>query len=237
MDTPKTNKFISRLTAVLVFALAVGAFVLSYAALRDLAAHNGLSDWRAYLWPLMLDAALVVCSLAVLRANLQSDRAVYPWFLVGLYTLATIAFNVAHAPTDTMGRLVAVVAPLSLFLSFELFVSMLRSEVKHYNALQALKDIQEQIKDAEGRKAGLNTQIWVLETNRDTLQETLKALQKEKRNLSFEITQETVDRAKAILAERPAIEGSELGRMLGRSDSLGRRIKKALASPNGSGPK
>jgi len=237
MDTPKANKFISRLTAVLVFALAVGAFVLSYAALRDLAAHNGLSDWRAYLWPLMLDAALVVCSLAVLRANLQQDRAVYPWFLVGLYTLATIAFNVAHAPTDTMGRLVAVVAPLSLFLSFELFVSMLRSEVKHYNALQVLRDIQQRVKRLDDEQDLLQGAVANLEDIRNKLQDEIKALRKEKQGLSFEITQETVDRAKAILAERPAIEGSELGRMLGRSDSLGRRIKKVLASPNGSGPK
>jgi len=237
MDTPKTNKFISRLTAVLVFALAVGAFVLSYAALRDLAAHNGLNDWRAYIWPLMLDAALVVCSLAVLRANLQSERAVYPWFLVGLYTLATIAFNVAHAPTNTMGRLVAVVAPLSLFLSFELFVSMLRSEVKHYNALRALQDIQHRVNDLQGQQAALRESLTALGVKRGELQDEIKALRKEKQGLSFEITQETVDRAKAILAERPAIDGSELGRMLGRSDSLGRRLKKVLASPNGSGPK
>lgn len=38
----------------------------------------------------------------------------------------------------------------------------------------------------------------------------------------------TRDRAKVILAERPDISGSELGRQLGRSERLGRRLKTEL---------
>ena len=106
-QNPKANKIISVLTAALVFLLAVGAFGLSYSALRALAADYGLAGWQSYAWPLMIDAALVVCSLAVLRANLQRERAVYPWALVGLYSLATVTFNVIHAPDNLIARLVA----------------------------------------------------------------------------------------------------------------------------------
>lgn len=223
-----TNRIISILTALLVFLLAVGAFVLSYSVLRDLAADYGLNDWQAYIWPLMIDAALVVCSLAVLRANLHRERAVYPWLLVALYSLATIAFNVIHAPDNLIARLVAVVAPISLLLSFELFVSMLRAEVKRHSAISSLQEIQKDIENLSEQKNGLVEQIGGTQAKLDKLQSELAQLRKEKRKFGYEVSVETIDKAKRIIAERPAISGAELGRQLGRSDSLGRRLKKSL---------
>jgi hypothetical protein len=45
---------------------------------------------------------------------------------------------------------------------------------------------------------------------------------------------DTRERARAILAERPSISGSELGRQLGKSPSLGRKLKRELvAVPSG----
>lgn len=220
-----TNKLISGITAFLVFILAVGAFVLSYSALRVLAAENGLSGWQSYLWPLMIDFALVVCSLAVLRANLQNERAVYPWLLVFLYSASTIGFNVIHAPDNLIARLVAVVAPVSLFLSFELFVSMLRAEVKRHNALKSLETIKKEIEHLsyeKNRLEGLTAR----------LTGEIKDLRQEKREYKFYVGEETIEQAKTILAERPDLNGSQLGKELGRSASLGRRLKRSL-SKNG----
>jgi hypothetical protein len=215
-------KFISRATAALVFLLALGAFALSYVSL---AAANGLGGWQSYVWPLMLDAALVICSLAVLRANLQGERAVYPWSLVILFSVGTLVFNVLHAQEYKLPpAMVAAVAPVALFLSFELLVGMLRSEIRRHNAMQDLNTAQ----------AALQAALGDLETKRSELQEEIKALRKEKQGLSFEITQETLDRAKSILAERSEITGSELGRVLGKSDRLGRQLKHIL-QVNGNG--
>jgi hypothetical protein len=229
MSSMSSIKLISRLTAALVLALAMGAFALSYTALQALAAANGLEGWQGYVWPLMLDAALVVCSLAVLRANLQGERALYPWFLVILFSVGTLVFNVIHAPGNALGRVVAGVAPLALFLSFELFVGMLRNEIKHYNARQALNDMLRRV-------TGLQADLTALAVKKEAIQEEIKTLRKEKQGLSFEITQETIDRARTILdermAERSEITGSELGRMLGKSDRLGRQLKRIL-QPNG----
>jgi uncharacterized protein (DUF486 family) len=227
-------KFISRTTAALVLLLAMGAFALSYTALQALAAANGLADWQSYVWPLMLDAALVVCSMAVLRANLQGEKSLYPWFLVILFSVGTLVFNVLHAPGNTLGQVVAAVAPLALFLSFELFVGMLRSELRLHNALQVLADIKREVSKLDDEQDLLQGAIITLEAKRSELQEEIKALRKEKQGLSFEITQETLDRAKAILAERSEITGSELGRVLGKSDRLGRQLKHIL-QPNGNG--
>jgi hypothetical protein len=225
-------KFISRLTAVLVFLLAVGAFALSYVSL---AAANGLGGWQGYVWPLMLDAALVICSLAVLRANLQGERAAYPWLLVIMFSVGTLVFNVLHAQGYTLSPgFVAAVAPIALFLSFELLVGMLRSEIRRYNALQSLWDIVRRSTDLQTAQTSLQADLVDLQAKRSELQEEIKALRKEKQGLSFEITQETLDRARAILAERSEITGSELGRVLGKSDRLGRQLKHVL-QPNGNG--
>lgn len=225
-------KFISRLTAALVFLLAVGAFALSYVSL---AAANGLGGWQSYVWPLLLDAALVICSLAVLRANLQGERAVYPWSLVILFSLGTLVFNVLHAQAYKLPpALVAAVAPVALFLSFELLVGMLRSEIRRHNALQTLADIVRRSTDLQTAQTSLQADLVDLQARRSELQDEIKALRKEKQGLSFEITQETLDRAKAILTERSEITGSELGRVLGKSDRLGRQLKHIL-QPNGKG--
>lgn len=44
---------------------------------------------------------------------------------------------------------------------------------------------------------------------------------------------EVVERAREILAERSGISGSELGRLLGKSDSLGRKLKREITAEMG----
>lgn len=55
--------------------LAVVAFVLSYATLRDLAIlWGGLSSWAAWLWPLPIDLSIAGSTLALLALN-DAQRA------------------------------------------------------------------------------------------------------------------------------------------------------------------
>jgi hypothetical protein len=126
----------------LVFLLAAGAFVLSYATLWDTALAYGLPPRLAWIWPLLVDFALVVFSLAVVRASLYNERTWWPWLLVALYTVATVAFNILHAPANLTAQVVAIVAPLSLFLSFETLMAMLKSEVRRKQRVQSLQELQ-----------------------------------------------------------------------------------------------
>jgi hypothetical protein len=128
--TPLTQRLISYSSILLVFLLAAGAFVLSYAALWETALSYGLPPRLAWIWPLLVDFALVVFSLAVVRASLYGERTLWPWLMVALYTAATVAFNILHAPDNLASRVIAVVAPISLFLSFETLMGMLKGEVK-----------------------------------------------------------------------------------------------------------
>ena len=76
---PKRNLYtlISTITALLVALLALGALVLSYNALRGVAVAYGLAGWQSYIWPLLLDFALVVFSLAVVRNALLRERTLW----------------------------------------------------------------------------------------------------------------------------------------------------------------
>ncbi len=160
MTTSKPTQTINYLTAALVFALATGAFVLSYSNLYDTALAYGLPPRLAWIWPLLVDFALVVFSLAVVRASLQSERTWWPWCLVGVYTIATIAFNILHAGGDAYGppasaanltaQVVAVVAPVSLFLSFETLMSMLKSGVRKNGVVQSIEEITAKLAELEG---------------------------------------------------------------------------------------
>ncbi len=123
------TKTLSITTAGLVALISAGSFTLSYNALRLFALANGIPGNLAYIWPLLVDCSLIVFSLSVVNAHLHAQSAAKQWVLVALYTLATIAFNCLHAPDNLTARIVAAIAPVSLFFSFELLMGQLKASV------------------------------------------------------------------------------------------------------------
>ena len=89
---------LSIFSLMLVLALAAGAFALSYAGLKDLASTNGVDPNLVWVWPLVLDGAIIVFSICAFRAGVCGESIAYPMFLVVLSTIASIGFNVLHAP-------------------------------------------------------------------------------------------------------------------------------------------
>lgn len=187
----KPTAIINRLSFALVGLLAAGAFVLSYASLWGTALAYGLSPWLAWIWPLLVDFALIVFSLSVVRANLKGERVLWPWLMVGVYTLATVSFNVLHAPDNTTARIVAIVAPVSLFLSFETLMAMLKAEVRRSGAVQSMAEIEAEsrkkraeldnlessrLAEIEGMIAGKRTELDALTGHLETANQTLQKL-------------------------------------------------------------
>lgn len=202
-----SNAIISYLTAFLVFALAAGAFALSYDALRNVAAENGVTGWRSTVWPLLVDAALVIFSLAVARNTLNGERTRWPWFLVALYTVATIAFNILHVPgnvfriPDTITRqIVAAVAPVSLFLAFETLMAMLIASVRRNNAILSLEQLSAQTESMQTESERIATQLTETRRRHETLTRETAALavQLEDRKAQYE----TLTRESEILSAR-----------------------------------
>lgn len=142
----RSTHIIRYLSLALVFLLAVGAFVLSYAALWDTALSYGVPSQLAWLWPLLVDGAIVVFSLAVVRNGLLGERTVWPWVLVILFTVGTIVLNGIHSDGRYVSIAVAVVAPIALVLAFETSMAMLKSDVKRAGLVQSIAQIEAEAK-------------------------------------------------------------------------------------------
>jgi hypothetical protein len=111
-----------RVSATGVLVLAAAAFTLSYDALHQLALDSRVRPALAWLWPVVIDGTIVVALLTVLAAKRAATRAVYPWALAGLFSAASVAFNIAHAPDRPVARLVFAMAPVALVLTTHLLM-------------------------------------------------------------------------------------------------------------------
>jgi hypothetical protein len=215
-------RVISWLTAGLVAILALFAFILSYSSLQHLAAQHGLPGWLSYLWPLLLDFAMLVFSLAILRANLRQERAIYPWTLTiafaGLATLANI-LDVTNLglPPVLVAASVKALAPIALVLAFELLMTMLRAEVKRAAVSQSLADLSQERETARVKLAQaqaevqeevnrLTAQVDSLTTKRADLHTELNTLRQTRRQLAADSLISRSDSVRKPVSEQTAEE-------------------------------
>ena len=145
----KINHFISIASGLLVFFLAGSAFFLSFESLRDLAAQIGVADGIAWLYPAIIDGAIIVFSLSVLRANLTGGRTVYPWILVSVFTLLSVVLNIIHAQKELLAQFLAAIPPVALFLSFELLLAQLKETAVRLEVQSSLDEIVREIQEKE----------------------------------------------------------------------------------------
>jgi hypothetical protein len=117
-----TGRWTYRVSAAGVFVLAAAAFTLSYDALHQLALASRVRPALAWLWPVVIDGTIVVALLTVLAAKRAAARAAYPWTLAALFSLASVAFNIAHAPDRPVAQLVFAMAPVALVLTTHLLM-------------------------------------------------------------------------------------------------------------------
>jgi hypothetical protein len=117
-----TGRWTYRVSAAGVLLLAAAAFTLSYDALHQLALDSRVRPALAWLWPVVIDGTIVVALLTVLAAKRAATRAAYPWALAGLFSLASVAFNIAHAPDRPIAQLVFAMAPVALVLTTHLLM-------------------------------------------------------------------------------------------------------------------
>lgn len=193
-------------SAFLVFLLAVGAFVLSYSALYDVAAAYGLPPKLAWIWPLLVDFALIVFSLAVVRASSQGESTWWPWALVGLFTVATIAFNLIHSRPEYVAWLVAIVPPVALILSFETLMAMLRGSAKRAGAIQSITEIEAESRE---KRAEVANEIGQLDEAIAAKQAELSGLTGQLEQLTGQLREEIEAKARAIETYNQDIEAKK----------------------------
>jgi hypothetical protein len=115
------------LTALLVGAIALIAFAVSFEAISAYAAGVGAFP-HSLRWcaPLLVDTFTVAACLVILARSRDGVRAVYAWSLVVTASTVSVALNVAHAPPHTAARLVAALPPAALLAALELVMSEAR---------------------------------------------------------------------------------------------------------------
>ncbi|AIK69071.1 hypothetical protein PBI_TRIKE_32 [Mycobacterium phage Trike] len=117
-------KSLSSVNVATAGTIAVGglAFSLSFTALSELAAASGVA--QAWMVPLVVDGGVVVATTATVA--LRTHRW-YPWTLLILGTLVSVAGNVAHAePHGVIAMVIAAIPPLWLLASTHLTVLLYR---------------------------------------------------------------------------------------------------------------
>ncbi|WP_408907796.1 DUF2637 domain-containing protein [Streptomyces albidoflavus] len=121
---------------IVIIALTIGAFWLSYAHLADIAGQHGLgtSPVRRWAWPATLDAFIIAGELLMLRAALQ--RVTDPWAIAvtGIGSVGSIALNVAGV-SDTgnvpfLDYVVAAVPPAAAMVAFGVLMRQIHQLVE-----------------------------------------------------------------------------------------------------------
>lgn len=156
---PTANGVISFVTGLLILLIAIGSFALSYSNLHQTALTHNVPGGLAWIWPLLIDFALIVFSLAVVQSNLNNEPAYRRWLMVALYTMATIAFNVYHAPANLAAQIVAVVAPVTLFLSFETLMAMLKNGVIKRGLVASVSQLKKELGRLNGELGQVKNEL------------------------------------------------------------------------------
>jgi hypothetical protein len=135
-ETPTPDRRLVRTAAVLVAAIACGAFVISYSALYSLALAANIVHPLAVIYPFLVDGFIVVASLSAVAMRGQPRRITwYPWMLLVLFFAFSVLGNAIHANArqgipqlaSIAAAAVSAVPPIALGLAFHLLLRMISS--------------------------------------------------------------------------------------------------------------
>ncbi|MFE4056045.1 DUF2637 domain-containing protein [Streptomyces sp. NPDC059096] len=138
---------------IVIVALTVGAFWLSYAHLADVAGQHGLgaTPIRRWAWPATLDAFIVAGELLMLRAALR--RTTDPWAIAvtAAGSVGSIALNVAGVSGTDNARsvplldyVVAAVPPAAAMVAFGVLMRQIHQLVAPSDDSSAIGSVQPQ---------------------------------------------------------------------------------------------
>ena len=124
-----SHSWVGRSSVAGTSLLAVGGFVLSFAALRDLAVRVGMPADLGWIWPLLIDGMIVEATLAVVALSQRGSRAVwYAWFLLAVGAVVSVGSNGVHAMLTGhgwAGAAAASVPPVVLLATTHLTVLLM----------------------------------------------------------------------------------------------------------------
>ncbi|MFD3458228.1 DUF2637 domain-containing protein [Nocardia fluminea] len=126
---PKSVRWARWSAVLIVLVIGGAAFVLSFAALRDLAVRAHTPAHLAWLFPVIVDGTIIQATIAVLALADSPERTFFTRVLIAGATVS-IGGNIAHALVSGHGALaatLAVIAPAALLLDTHGLAVLLRS--------------------------------------------------------------------------------------------------------------
>lgn len=122
----------ARIRLALILLIAVCSFAMSFHALSDLAVAARIEGPLSYGLPVVVDGTAIVAATSAGALSKAKHRAVrfYPWFVVAVMGVISLAANAVHAVGGAMAPSFAAgigsIPPISLALSVHLAIESLR---------------------------------------------------------------------------------------------------------------
>src|SRR5260370_30168928 len=122
------ERWIGRIAAATVAALAGIAGAISYSHMRHLAAAHNQAGWHAHAFPLSVDGIEIVASLVLLADRRAGHRSgLLPWTALAIGTAGSLAANVATAGSATVSRIIARWPAHALLIAVRLLSGILNN--------------------------------------------------------------------------------------------------------------
>lgn len=209
MNTQSQSSWLSlsRVSNVLTIGVVVIAFILSFGALRDLADDVGIV--YPALYPIMIDAGLVIYNIMALQSSLNGERNRYAWFLIVMATLASVFLNVIHSmdelPTWLSVMLppaMAAIPPLVIFGAFHLVVLRIEENAKRTRVVQTLTELKTAVSEK-------TSELDRLKTEGQTTLNTLRSEMDKEREKLTEETSDLSQKRDTLLSELESLAGQK----------------------------
>lgn len=125
------EKWITFSAVATMLIVAVSSAVLSFDGLRRLALASSVPEELAFLFPITIDATILMGSLAVLRYELYSIRTAFGWFTVIFGTTLSVVGNVISVNgTGMTAQVLHGIIPILLCISLESLLRILRFNIR-----------------------------------------------------------------------------------------------------------
>ncbi len=195
---PPTWLTLDRLANWLTFGVVVIAFALSFGALKDLAADVGII--YPALYPVMIDAGLVIYNIMALQSSLKGERNRYAWFLIILATTASVFLNVVHSLdepppwlTAILGSAMAAIPPLVIFGAFHLVVLRIEQNARHRQLAQTAAELDTAIYQRSAEREQVDEEVRRRLVELDNLNKTIQTRTADRDTLAVQVEQLTAE--------------------------------------------
>jgi DNA-binding NarL/FixJ family response regulator len=201
--TPQIEK-IDRVTNWLLAGIIAVPFLISFGALRDLAAKNAIT--YPLLCPFMIDGGLLIFKALALRESLRGRRDWYTWTMAAALTAVSVILNVVHAPDDILAQVMAALPPALILLAFIAVSRRIEQAAKHEAAVMTLADLDTAVSDKRAEIDSIDDALDAMTAERAALVSDIERLKRQKQTA---VSDNGTDKAapEPVTVDAPGLDG------------------------------